>query len=637
MAEAVLGSEGGEISGGGEAGLTCLHAAFARRAAREPGRVAVRSGARALTYDELERDANGLAAHLKGLGVGPEALVGIALPRGLEMVTTVLATLEAGGAYVPLDPSYPQARLAQVIEDARPAVVVTTSAVRAALTLGTAKAVCLDTDADTIAGPSASAGDVDGGARPDSLAYVIYTSGSTGTPKGVMIEHRMVGNFFAGMDRLLGASPDAGGTPGVWLAGTSLSFDISVLELLWTLTRGFTVIVQPEEDKVRSFSESVAAHGVTHFQCTPSMAGLLVADAEARAALGALQVMLVGGEALPPSLAHELLGALRGRLFNVYGPTETTIWSTAWPVDGDALARGEPVSIGSPLLNTTLHVLDEHGALVDAGAEGELHIGGAGVSRGYLRRPELTAERFLPNPFGGGSLYKTGDLVRARGEGQLEFLGRLDHQVKIRGHRVELGEIEHAVRECAGVREVVVIAHDGAPGAPEARRLVAYIGGAAPTAPDLRRLLRDRLPEPMVPSAFVVLDKLPLTPNGKIDRKALPPPEAAPAPGADDDGAESGYVAPSTPTEKIVAAIWCEVLGLPRVSLYDTFFDLGGHSLLSPRVMQLIELRLEKSLNVSELFLQNLAQVAARCDRAPSMRPKAGGVLGALRRVIGRG
>jgi amino acid adenylation domain-containing protein len=608
----------------------CVHGEFERQAARTPGRVAVRSGGAALTYEEVERRANQLAACLRSLGVGPDGLVGICLPRGVDLVVAMLAALKAGGAYLPLDPAYPRPRIEQMIVDSKVGVVVTTSALRGGLPLGAARAVCLDADAAAIAQHGAAR--VDGGATPDSLAYVIYTSGSTGAPKGVMLEHRNATNFFAGMDRVLG---DREGVvkPGVWLAVTSLSFDISVLELLWTLTRGFTVIVAAEDDKAGAFASTVAAHGVTHFQCTPSMAGLLVASDASRAALGRLEAMLVGGEALSPDLARALRRALRGALLNVYGPTETTIWSTTWQVPSDTTAQASIVSIGRPLANTTLYVLDARREPVPIGVAGELYIGGAGVARGYLRRPELTDERFVPNPFGAGRLYRTGDLCRYGGDGNVEFLGRLDHQVKVRGHRIELGEIEVALREVAAARDVVVVARPGPSGD---QRLVAYIAGAAPTGADLRRLLRERLPEPMVPSAFVVLERLPLTPNGKIDRRALPDPKEAIAAG--DDEVADGYVAPRSPTEQAIAEIWSQVLGVARVSIYDNFFDLGGHSLLSTQVMHHIEQRLGRRLNVAELIMQNLAQVSAKCDQAPSVdASKTRGVFGALRRMMSKG
>jgi amino acid adenylation domain-containing protein len=603
----------------------CIHVEVERQVARTPKAIAVRTGDTALTYEELDGRANRLAAHLRALGVGPDGLVGICLPRGNDMVVSVLATLKAGGAYLPLDPAYPRPRLEQMIADSRVGIVVTTSALRGDLPLGEARAVCVDGDAEAIAQHAVVP--VDGGAKPEHLAYVIYTSGSTGKPKGVMLEHRNVTNFFTGMDRVLG--DQAGNVrAGVWLAVTSLSFDISVLELLWTLTRGFQVIVAAEDDKAGAFAATVAAYGVTHFQCTPSMAGLLVADAASRAALGRLEAMLVGGEALSADLARALRGALLrpGVLIDVYGPTETTIWSTTWKV------TSADISIGRPLANTTLYILDARREPVPIGAAGELYIGGAGVARGYLRRPELTDERFLANPFGSGRLYRTGDLVRYRGDGNVEFLGRLDHQVKIRGHRIELGEVESALRELAGARDVVVVARPGPSGD---QRLVAYIAGAAPTAADLRRLLRERLPEPMVPSAFVVLERLPLTPNGKIDRKALPEPQEVVPEG---DGAEDAHVAPRTPTEQAVAEIWKQVLGVARVSIYDNFFDLGGHSLLSTQVMHHIEERLRKRLNVAELIMQNLAQVAAKCDQATTIEATKGrGVFGVLKRMISKG
>jgi amino acid adenylation domain-containing protein len=623
-----------------EVAPSCIHADFERRAARTPRAIAVRSGAETLTYAELDGRANQLARRLQALGLAPDDLVGICLPRGPDMIVAVLATLKAGGAYLPLDPAYPKARLAHMLADARAGIVVTTSAMRADLPLGAARAVCLDAERDALAREAEDA--VEGRARPENLAYVIYTSGSTGAPKGVMLEHRNVTNFFAGMDRALAPDVDADGA-GVWLAATSLSFDISVLELLWTLTRGFTVVVEArgDADKAVAFAEAVAAHGVTHFQCTPSMAGLLVADDASRAALGRLEMMLVGGEALAPDLAQKLRAALGGLLLNMYGPTETTIWSTTSRVEDEAVP-----SIGRPIANTTLFILDARREPVPIGAAGELYIGGAGVGRGYLGRPELTDERFIANPFGPGRLYRTGDLCRYRGSGEgageVEFLGRLDHQVKIRGHRIELAEIELAVREVAGARDVVVVARPGPSGD---TRLCAYIAGAASStsSADLRRLLRERLPEPMVPSALVALEQLPLTPNGKVDRKALPPPEEVAAAdtarqGGGGDSAQSSFVAPRTPTEEAVAEIWRQVLGVARVSIYDNFFDLGGHSLLSTQVMHHIEQRLQKRLNVAELILQNLAQVAAKCDQAPGVEAAKGrGVFGALRRMISKG
>ncbi|HVZ73436.1 MAG TPA: amino acid adenylation domain-containing protein [Polyangia bacterium] len=617
-----------------EVPIACVHTLFEQQAARTPTRIAARTGADALTYEDLDRRANQLARRLKALGTGPDGLVGIALPRGPRLLTAVLATHKAGGAYVPLDPTYPTARLAQMIGDSQVPVIVTTTEIAKTLPLNGARALCLDAPDEVAAREALSASPEDGGARPEHLAYVIYTSGSTGTPKGVMLEHRLVANFFAGMDAVLGASPAPTALdtpPGVWLAVTSLSFDISVLELLWTVARGFTVVIQAEDDKAGAFAGEVEANGVTHFQCTPSMASLLVADPAGRAALGKLKKMLVGGEALPPALARELRAALGGELIDMYGPTETTIWSTAYTVTDDTIL------IGRPIANTTVYVLDANRAPVPVGVAGELYIGGAGLARGYLRRPELTDERFVPNPFGAGRLYRTGDLCRFRGDGNLEYLGRLDHQVKIRGHRIELGEIETNLRELAGAREVVVVARADAPGDV---RLVAYMAGfagAPPATAELRRGLRERLPEPMVPSAFVVLERLPLTPNGKIDRKALPAPSAVAGAAAPVETADDGFVAPRTPTEQVIAGIWREVLGVPRVSVFDNFFDLGGHSLLSTQVVFQIEQRLKKRLNVAELILQNLAQVATKCDQAPAVDAGKGkGVFGALKRIISK-
>jgi natural product biosynthesis luciferase-like monooxygenase protein len=352
----------------------------------------------------------------------------------------------------------------------------------------------------------------------------------------------------------------------------------------------------PVEDG--SIAAQVERFGVTHLQCTPSLAGMLVQDEIARHSLGRLQVMMVGGEALPPALATQLRATGLGRLLNMYGPTETTIWSTVHEIGPD----DESVPIGKPIANNTVYVLDAAGQPVPQGVAGELYIGGAGVARGYLGRPELTAERFVPDPFGapGARMYRTGDLVRWREDGVLEFIGRIDHQVKIRGHRVELGEIEAALGEHAGVREAVVIPREDSPGDV---RLVAYLVAddpeAAPSARDLKEYLREHLPEAMVPSHFVTLDKFPLTPNKKIDRKALPAPmEAGPRKAA----SAGGGGAPASELEAKVLGVWQEVLQLPEIDIEDNFFDLGGHSLLAVKVHRRLNETLERNLAITDLF-----------------------------------
>jgi natural product biosynthesis luciferase-like monooxygenase protein len=946
----------------------CVHQLIAEQAARTPEAVAVVCEDQSLTYAELDRRSNQLARHLAHLGVGPDVLVGLCVERSVELMVGLLAIHKAGGAYVPLDPSYPPDRIAYMIEDAKVPVLLTQERLVDELPPHRASLVCLDRDWPTMAAESAEP--FDGGAQPHHLAYVIYTSGSTGRPKGVMVEHRNVVNFFAGMDRHLGADE-----PGTWLAVTSLSFDISVLELCWTLTRGFKVVISSDEDrhaavpargphsarpidfslfyfssdesegegdkyrlllegakyadqhgfaavwtperhfhafgglypnpsvtsaaiaaitqrvKIRSgsvvlplhhpariaeewavvdnlskgrvgisfasgwqpndfvlkpesfannkqvmlegietvrklwrgetvsfpgasgqpvpvrtlprpvqaelpfwvtsagnpetfmaagrlganvlthllgqsleeLSDKLAAyrqawkeaghpgeghvtlmlhtfvgpdedvvrqkvreplieylrsslnlvkqyawsfpafkrregmddrsanidlqslshdemtallehsfqryyetsglfgtpqsclamvdrlkaigvdeiaclidfgvdadavlshlehlnqlrklsaprrvasgdyslaaqlqrHAVTHLQCTPSMARMLIHDDKAVAGLRNLRRMMVGGEALPPSLARDLKALIPGVLMNMYGPTETTIWSAVQTVDSvDGI-----VPLGRPLVNQEIYILDRRQQPVPVGVPGELVIGGQGVVRGYLHRPELTAERFLPHPFrgaAGGRVYRTGDLARQRPDGSVEFLGRLDHQVKLRGYRIELGEIEARLLSHPAVREAVVLAREDSPGDV---RLVAYVvphAKQSPAVAELRDHLRAGLPEFMVPSSFVVLPALPQTPNGKIDRKALPAPESGPAPAP-----VAGFVAPAGDLQESIAAIWRDVLKLPQVGTRDNFFDLGGHSLLAVQAHRRLREALGRDLSITDIF-----------------------------------
>ncbi|HET9228125.1 MAG TPA: non-ribosomal peptide synthetase, partial [Thermoanaerobaculia bacterium] len=406
-----------------------------------------------------------------------------------------------------------------------------------------------------------------GKGRGGSLAYLLYTSGSTGRPKGVQVTHQNVVSFFAAMDRVLGPEP------GTWLAVTSLSFDISVLELLWTLSRGFRVVIADPE---RPLAPQLA--GVTHLQCTPSLAQTLAADPDAREAMRPLRRLVVGGEALPETLAADLAGLIQGEVWNLYGPTETTVWSTAWKV------RPGAVSIGQPIANTRVYVLDREGRPAPL-VPGELAIGGEGVTRGYLKRPDLTAERFVPDPFGepGARLYRTGDLARWKPSGELEFLGRLDHQVKVRGHRIELGEVEAALRAHPSVRQAAAIVSD--------QRLLAFVAGEST---DLRSFLEARLPGYMVPSEIVPLPSLPLTPNGKLDRHALAGLKIAPEP--------ASYLPPRTPLEEEMATLWAEVLKVERVGLRDTFWNLGGHSLLATRMLNRLRFDLGMELPLRSLF-----------------------------------
>jgi len=951
----------------------CVHQLIEAQVARTPQRTALVAQGIEISYAELDRRANRVASQLVTLGIGPDVLVGLCLPRGIELIVGLLAIQKAGGAYVPLDPAYPRDRIAYMLDDAKAAVLITDRTHGAQLQVGATRVLLIE---DALQA-QASEARIDGGAKPEHLAYVIYTSGSTGKPKGVMVEHRNVVNFFAGMDRHLDAE-----VAGTWLAVTSLSFDISVLELCWTLARGYTVIVASEAQKlgaggtakrgshasrtldfslfyfsadeneggqdkyrlllegakyadkhgfaavwtperhfhafgglypnpavagaavaavterigiragsvvlplhhparvaeewsvvdnisngrvgisfasgwqpndfalmpgnfadnkaimlrnievvrklwrgesvafdgplgkpvelrtlprpvqkelpywvtsagnpqtfidagriganvlthllgqsVEELAEKIAAyrkaykeaghagdgfvslmlhsfvgpdmgavratvkrplieylktslhlvkqyawsfpafkrregmdakdqgsvdlqslapdemdalleysferyfedsglfgtpesclamidrikavgvddvaclidfgiasdtvlahlphlnalreqsmpavtsdasladlmvrHRVTHLQCTPSMARMLAADDAARAGLSKLHCMMVGGEAFPPTLARDLAGLVQGKVMNMYGPTETTIWSAVHTVGSDASGV---IPLGRPLANQQIHILDSRLQPLPPGVPGELAIGGDGVVRGYVQRPELTAERFVPDTIrGAGRLYRTGDLARWRDDGVLEFLGRLDHQVKMRGYRIELGEIEAALAEQPGVTQAVVMAREDQPGDV---RLVAYLVGTELDGAALREALRAGLPDFMLPSVFLTLDEFPHTPNGKIDRKALPAPHAlaATAPTAE-------FVVPTSDLESQIAEVWKDVLKLAQVGTRDNFFDLGGHSLLAVQAHRRLKEALQRDLSITDIFrfptIQSLAK-----------------------------
>jgi amino acid adenylation domain-containing protein len=515
---------------------------------------------------------------------------------------SLLGILKAGGAYVPLDPTYPQDRLSLMIEDSEMPVLLTTADSRARLPLGSGVLTVLDAEDPAIARESSLP--VARAATPASLAYVIYTSGSTGKPKGVMVENRNVVNFFAGMDRAIGCEP------GVWLAVTSVSFDISVLELLWTLTRGFSVVVHGDEGSA-TIADEITRYQVTHLQMTPSLARMLTLDARAFAALGSLKQMLLGGEAVPAALIHHLRQVFKGEIHNMYGPTETTIWSTACRVED----MGSTVSIGRPIANTQIYMLDADLKPVAPGEIGELFIGGDSVARGYWKRPELTAECFLSIPtLADNRIYRTGDLARFLPDGNIDFLGRADFQIKLRGHRIEPGEIEALLEKCAGVRQAVVILREDREGD---KRLAAYlIAEGTNSAPGelsvaLRAALDAKLPDYMVPSAFVFLDALPLTGNGKIDRKALltlPPPNLASA--AAHHGAE-----PANEMERMVASVWQQALNIPFVGLSDNFFDLGAHSLTVAEAHAKLQEALGREIALLDLFqFTTVSALAAHLD-----------------------
>ena len=553
-----------------------LHALFVEQAARDPDVVAVVFEAEQLSYGELNARANQLAHHLRGLGVGPEVVVGLCVERSLDMVVGILGILKAGGAYLPLDPSYPKDRLAYLLNDAGILVLLTQEKLLASLPLMAAKTVCLDRDTSQWA----LAPDVDPPTLcgPANLAYVIYTSGSTGRPKGVMVTHGNVTGLFASTGEAFGF-----GSEDVWTLFHSYAFDFSVWEMWGALLYGGRLVVVPYwvSRTPEAFHDLLAAAGVTVLNQTPSAFRQLLqtdAFAEDRRQL-ALRLVIFGGEALDPWSLRPWFarhGEVYPRLVNMYGITETTVHVTMCD-QGSAQLAGKGSIIGHPIDGVRTYLLDAYLQPVPVGVEGELYIGGFGLARGYLGRPGLTAERFVPDPFGaaGERLYRTGDLARWRTGGTLEYAGRIDHQVKIRGHRIEPGEIEAALCALETVRQAIVVLLDDASGG---KQLVAYVvSEAEPEA--LRTALRECLPDYMVPSAFVLLDVLPLTLNGKIDRKALPTPDI-------NAHAHGQYVAPRNPAEATLCQIWAETLGLDRVGIDDNFFELGGHSLLAVTLIE---------------------------------------------------
>jgi amino acid adenylation domain-containing protein len=566
---------------------TCLHQLFEAQVERAPEAVAVIFEGQHLTYRELNRRANQLAHHLRQLGVGPEVLVGLCVERSLDMMVGLLGILKAGGAYVPLDPAFPAERLAFMLEDSQAAVLVTQQHVLARLTAPGTRVVCLDADAAVLARNSEA--NPFSGVTSAQRAYVIYTSGSTGKPKGVQILHRAVVNFLLSMRQQPGLRAED-----TWLAITTLSFDIAALELFLPLIVGARVVVASRETVINgaALAETLRREQVTVMQATPVTWRLLL---EAGWAGKADLKILCGGEALSLDLAEHLL--TRGAsLWNMYGPTETTIWSTLCKIEPGQ----EVISIGRPIANTEVYLLDAHLQPVPVGVPGELCIGGDGLARGYLNRPELTAERFIPHPFSdepGARLYRTGDLARYRTDGMIEHLGRLDFQVKLRGFRIELGEIEAVLSQHAAVRQAVVMAREDVPGN---KRLVAYVVSQqpGPTSSELRDFLKEQLPDYMVPSAFVCLAALPQTPNGKVDRRALPAPELT------NRTADKTFVAPRLRVHDQLISIWEELLEVRPIGIRDNFFELGGQSLLAARMLRRIEQVFGKKLPFVTLFAE---------------------------------
>ncbi|WP_375773015.1 amino acid adenylation domain-containing protein [Archangium gephyra] len=609
---------------------------FEAWADRTPQAVAVSFGEQTLTYGELNRRANRLAHHLRGLGVGPDVPVGLCVRRSLELAVGVLGILKAGGAYVPLDPAYPAERLALMLGAARAPVLLTQRHLVDALPAGEAKRLLLDVEEEAWAG--CAEGNPERVSGPEALAYVIYTSGSTGEPKGVAMHHRPLLNLIRWQVERSAERPKT-------LQFSALSFDVSFQELFSTWGAGGELVLIPEELRLeaRALLEKMDSSGVQRL-FLPFVALQNLAEEADRAGLAprALKEVITAGEQLRVTPAvRRMMKRLGGVLENQYGPTETHV-ATALRLEGEPEQWPEVPSIGKPIANTSVHLLDGKGEPVPVGVVGELYIGGTAVARGYLHRPELTQERFIPDAYRakpGGRLYRTGDYARYLADGTIEFLGRRDAQVKVRGFRIELAEVEAVLAKHPGVKDVVVEAREEGSGA---KKLVAYVVQAASTAPisptapisstapisprppgegrgegaeppelkpeELRTWLKQRLPEYMVPSAFMSLESFPLTPSGKVDRRALPAPEA-------EGTGQEGDVAPRTQLEQVVAGIWAPLLGLRRVGAHDNFFELGGHSLLAMQVTSRLREALKVELPVRALFeAPTVAELARRLE-----------------------
>jgi len=575
----------------------CIHELFEEQVERTPEAVAVVFDDQQLTYRELNNRANQLAHYLRKRGVGPEVLVGVCVDRSPEMIIGLLAVLKAGGAYVPLDSEYPRARLAFMVEDARVGVLLTQQGVLERFPQRDVQVVCLDSDSGEISTESEE--NPNSEATKENLAYVIYTSGSTGSPKGVEVQHGSVVNFLNSMQQDLELTDKD-----TLLAVTTLSFDIFGLELYLPITAGARVVIVNREvaADAMELAKKITDARTTVMQATPVTWRMLLDGGWGGSK--SLRI-LCGGEAMTRELA-ELLLARAPSVWNMYGPTETTIWSTLFQVSSGVGV----IPLGRPIANTQIYILDQYRAVVPIGVAGEIYVGGDGLARGYLNRPELTAEKFIYHSFDGAPaqrLYKTGDLARYLPDGNIEYLGRLDDQVKIRGFRVELGEIEAVISQHPAVQQAIVIVREDAPGD---RRLVAYIvenKGTSAEAPELRAYLKNKLPDYMVPSAFVFMDAVPLTPNGKIDRSKLPMPESS---------QRSKFVAPRTPVEQNIAEIWAKVLRVDRVGIDDNFFDLGGHSLLATQVISRMRGVFNYDIPLRSLFeaptVEDLAMVIIR-------------------------
>ena len=594
-----------------------IHQLFEAQVERTPEAIAVTSEDRQMTFRELNARANRLAHSLRKSGVGPEMPVGVCLERSPEVVICLLAVLKSGGVYLPLDPTYPSARIRFMLEDSNASVLLTQSHLIAALPEHRAQVICLDADAAALAGESA--GNPTSAIEPENGAYIIYTSGSTGQPKGVLIAHGSIAEHCRDVQEYYELTP----TDRV-LQTASMSFDLSLEQILPTLIAGARLVMMGKEMwRAAEFHRKAAECGLTVVDLPTAYWQELIQEwaAEPEPAMTMqYRLFLVGGDTMLPELLslwqHSPLSSVP--LINAYGPTEATITATAFKIPaGFGEASGlHRVPIGRALARRDIYILDRRCKPVPVGVPGELHIGGASLARGYLNRPDLTADKFIPNPFSelpGARMYQTGDLARELPDGNIEYIGRTDHQVKIRGFRIELGEIEAALAQHRAVRQAIVSTYQDAPGE---SRLVAYVVGdrqEAPTIGDLRGFLNDRVPEYMVPGAFILLDSLPTLPNGKVDRGALPPPDQSRS------EMSRTLVGPRNDLECRLIALWEEVLNVRPIGVTDNFFELGGHSLLAVRLFALIEKRLDRRLPLAALFrgatIERLADLLSRESR----------------------
>jgi amino acid adenylation domain-containing protein len=586
----------------------CVHELFDEQVRAVPEAVAVVCDGQQLSYCELDARANQVAHLLREWGVGPDVLVGLCVERGLDMVVGLLGIVKAGGAYVPLDPEYPAQRLAYMLQDTAAPVLLTQQHLLDSLPLHGAHTLLLDAHRARIAQqPTTTPANL---SRSEHLVYCIYTSGSTGTPKGALNTHKGVANLVRWY-----FSPDMATVPNERvMLSSSLSFDLTQKNVLGPLLCGATLIVPTGRTAdADAFHAALQRHRPTRINCAPSAYRLYRSSAP----LGALRMAVLGGEPVDATLAAEFSGSPT-TLVNSYGPTECADVAVAWVHPAEAPPAALP--LGRPIPNVQVYVVDQDLALLPAGATGELCIAGVGVGRGYLNRPELTAERFVPDPFGppGGRMYRTGDLARYREDGCLEFLGRVDHQVKIRGQRIELGEIEAALASHPDVREAAVSARSDEGAEP---RLVGYLVGDSAlgqTVESVRAHLLRQLPAYMVPTAWVVLDSLPLGPNGKLDRTALPAPNG-------ENTHAARYVAPGTPAEELLARLWAKVLGVERVGIHDNFFALGGHSLLATQIANLLAEHGHSGVRLRRIFDHpTIAGLAADLDQTPPQETGSG-------------